>query len=200
MAKQHVLHNPDYPLETSPIIGTCKDCKPYSHMDMKGCDGFRPRTFADADKLAKALGLDKEAETVGAMEAVANDEYRDLVDADAQELEAAGKALVDAPRLIPELIVGAPTLADTVRNLAVGNQQTPHGSGREITPLVIADLETRSEFGKEKYGEPLTAFNGRDTLQDLYQEALDLVVYFRQLIEERDSDHPMAGPIDDSTE
>ncbi len=70
--------------------------------------------------------------------------------------------------------------------LASGRQPMPHGTGREITPLVIADMEERREFGKAKYGEGLTAFNGRDALQDLYQELLDAVVYVRQAIEERD--------------
>lgn len=64
-------------------------------------------------------------------------------------------------------------------------QPTPRGTGREITPLVIADLEARSRIGAEKYGEPLTAHNGRDPLVDAYQEALDLVQYLRQAIEER---------------
>lgn len=32
---------------------------------------------------------------------------------------------------------------------------------------------------------PLQAHNGRDPLVDAYQEALDLVVYLRQAIEER---------------
>jgi hypothetical protein len=64
-------------------------------------------------------------------------------------------------------------------------QETPHGKGREITPLVIKDLEMRSSIGKEKYGEALRAFNGRDPMVDLYQELIDAVQYIRQAIEER---------------
>ena len=70
--------------------------------------------------------------------------------------------------------------------IASARQPAPRGTGRTITPLVMADLEERREFGKAKYGEELTAFNGRDPLQDAYQEALDLTVYLRQAIEERD--------------
>jgi uncharacterized protein DUF6378 len=64
-------------------------------------------------------------------------------------------------------------------------EPAPKGTGREITPLVIKDLELRSKMGKEKYGEALRAFNGRNALVDAYQEALDLVQYLRQLLEEQ---------------
>jgi hypothetical protein len=68
---------------------------------------------------------------------------------------------------------------------ATGTQPPPKGRGRDITPLVIADLEARSAQGALKYGEPLRAENGRDALMDAYQEALDLCQYLRQCIEER---------------
>ena len=64
-------------------------------------------------------------------------------------------------------------------------EPAPKGTGREVTPLVIKDLELRSKMGKEKYGETLRAFNGRNALVDAYQEALDLVQYLRQLLEEQ---------------
>ena len=50
--------------------------------------------------------------------------------------------------------------------------------------LVIADLQSRLEVGVKRYGQPLRAFNGRDPLQDLYEELLDACVYLRQLMEE----------------
>ncbi len=53
--------------------------------------------------------------------------------------------------------------------------------------LVLKDMRARNEMGKRKYGTPLQPFNGRDPLIDAYQEALDLVVYLRQLIYERDN-------------
>jgi hypothetical protein len=134
------------------MLGTCKECKPFSHMDVSDCPQFSPKTYDDAEKLAKALGLEGEVENI-----------------------AAGQSL------------------------ATADQPTPHGTGREIFPLVVADLEERRQYGIRTYGEGLTANNGRDALQDLYQELLDAVVYIRQEIEERDNPQvkiPLAGPED----
>lgn len=66
-------------------------------------------------------------------------------------------------------------------------QPQPAGDGQPILDLVVADLRARSLFGARKYGTPLRANNGRDALMDAYQEALDLCMYLRQAIEERDS-------------
>lgn len=57
---------------------------------------------------------------------------------------------------------------------------------RPIWELVIEDIGVRDAVGRKKYGTPLQAGNGRDALVDAYQEALDLVVYLRQAIEERE--------------
>jgi hypothetical protein len=51
--------------------------------------------------------------------------------------------------------------------------------------LVIEDMRDRDRVGRAKYGTPLQPCNGRDSLVDAYQEALDLVVYLRNEIEER---------------
>jgi hypothetical protein len=56
-----------------------------------------------------------------------------------------------------------------------------------IQDLVIQDVEARKVGGLKKYGTLLQAFNGRDALRDAYQEALDLVQYLRQAIEEREN-------------
>lgn len=55
-----------------------------------------------------------------------------------------------------------------------------------IADLVIQDMVERKRIGIERYGVPLQPFNGRDALIDAYQEALDLAVYLRQLVEERE--------------
>ena len=55
-----------------------------------------------------------------------------------------------------------------------------------IWDLVIEEMYARNELGKLRYGTPLQPHNGRDALLDAYQEALDLVVYLRQAIYERD--------------
>lgn len=70
-------------------------------------------------------------------------------------------------------------------NPGVSRQPTPKGEGPEIGTLVIADIEGRIRKGVDTYGEPLKAHNGRDSLVDAYQEALDLAIYLRQAIEER---------------
>lgn len=67
---------------------------------------------------------------------------------------------------------------------ATAKQQAPKGSGNPILGMVLADLTNRALEGKEKYGEPLLAHNGRNPLWDAYQEALDLAMYLRQAIEE----------------
>ena len=54
-----------------------------------------------------------------------------------------------------------------------------------IWPLVIADMQARDAVGRERYGMPLQAFNGRNPLVDGYQESLDRIAYERQAIEER---------------
>jgi len=55
-----------------------------------------------------------------------------------------------------------------------------------VWDLVKEDIKLREEYGIKKYNTRLKPHNGRDALVDAYQEALDLVVYLRQAIYERD--------------
>lgn len=55
-----------------------------------------------------------------------------------------------------------------------------------IFALVIEDLHARDAKGHAEYGGELLPFNGRDALTDAYEEALDLCVYLRQALYERD--------------
>lgn len=55
-----------------------------------------------------------------------------------------------------------------------------------VWDLVQTDFTARDQEGRRKYSVPLQPHNGRDALVDAYQEALDLVVYLRQAIYERD--------------
>ena len=55
-----------------------------------------------------------------------------------------------------------------------------------IQDQVIRDIEKRKQVGVERYGTALQAFNGRDALQDAYEEAIDLCMYLKQCIIERD--------------
>jgi len=68
----------------------------------------------------------------------------------------------------------------------IADQPPPQPNNRPaVWDLVIADMRERDHVGRERYGTPLQPHNGRDALVDAYQEALDLVVYLRQAIEER---------------
>ena len=71
---------------------------------------------------------------------------------------------------------------------AIEKQPMPSGSGVDIANLVHADIEARVEYGVAHYGERLTSHNGRDALADAYQEALDLAMYLRQVLYERDGE------------
>lgn len=55
-----------------------------------------------------------------------------------------------------------------------------------VWDLVKADMEERDLLGKARYGVRLQPHNGRNMLVDAYQEALDLAVYLRSEIYERD--------------
>lgn len=57
-----------------------------------------------------------------------------------------------------------------------------------IQPLVVKDIEARMTVGLARYGTLLQPHNGRDMLRDAYDEALDLVVYLRGCIYERDGE------------
>lgn len=64
-------------------------------------------------------------------------------------------------------------------------QESPKTGGADIVALVIQDMNARAALGEAKYGIRLQAHNGRDPLVDAYQEALDLAIYLRQVLEEK---------------
>lgn len=69
------------------------------------------------------------------------------------------------------------------------NTEEPKPQGNNepnIWDLVINDMQERDAIGTKRYGVHLQPHNGRDALKDAYQEALDLVVYLRQALYERD--------------
>lgn len=72
-------------------------------------------------------------------------------------------------------------------NHSVRQQPAPRAStAPAVWGLVQKDMIDRDSFGKEKYGVRLQPNNGRDFLSDAYQEALDLAVYLRGALYERD--------------
>lgn len=70
-------------------------------------------------------------------------------------------------------------------SLASEYQPNPQPGQQNVADYVLADIRERVEAGERKYGTRLQTFNGRDALWDAYQEALDLVMYLRQAILER---------------
>jgi len=58
---------------------------------------------------------------------------------------------------------------------------------KDIADLVVVDIKKRKVMGKAKYGVPLRANNGRNALQDAYEEAQDMTLYLKQkLVEEEE--------------
>lgn len=59
---------------------------------------------------------------------------------------------------------------------------------QDIQSLVIADIEQRRQVGIERYGTALQPHNGRDALRDAYEEAIDLAMYLKQAMVERETE------------
>lgn len=67
-----------------------------------------------------------------------------------------------------------------------GDQPLPEVNDSEsIQSLLIRDIEDRIKVGIERYGTPLQAFNGRDSMLDAYEEAVDQATYLKQVMVER---------------
>jgi hypothetical protein len=67
----------------------------------------------------------------------------------------------------------------------------------DIQTLVIQDIEKRRELGISRYGVALQANNGRDALLDAYEEAMDLTIYLKQALTERDAESVSITPLVD---
>jgi hypothetical protein len=65
-------------------------------------------------------------------------------------------------------------------------QPPPQKGKLTVIDYVLADMAERAAMGVIKHGMPLQTHNGRDALWDAYQEVLDLAMYLRQTILERD--------------
>jgi hypothetical protein len=55
-----------------------------------------------------------------------------------------------------------------------------------VWDLVMSEFMERDALGLRRYGVRLQPHNGRDMLRDALEEAMDLVVYLRGAIYERD--------------
>lgn len=79
-------------------------------------------------------------------------------------------------------------LMNKLRAKMINEKQQPavQNDGPAVWDLVMQDMHDRDKMGTRKHEKRLQPNNGRDALVDAYQEALDLVVYLRQEIYERD--------------
>ena len=69
----------------------------------------------------------------------------------------------------------------------VNKQEVKIQKNKPVVAQVMIDLTERMEIGIKTYGEALRVNNGRDALQDAYEEALDLACYLKQAMIERDN-------------
>lgn len=68
-----------------------------------------------------------------------------------------------------------------------GDQPLPVANdAQDIQSQVIADIEARRQVGIQRYGTALQPHNGRDMLLDAYEEAMDLTIYLKGCLVERD--------------
>jgi hypothetical protein len=65
-------------------------------------------------------------------------------------------------------------------------QPVPKQGKVNVKDYVLQDIQARVDMGLKKHGTYLQTFNGRDPLWDAYQEAIDLVMYLRQAILEKE--------------
>ena len=90
-------------------------------------------------------------------------------------------------RIIPPQGGASSARPKSSREPTIVDQPPPAINGYPaVWDLVMLDMLERDATGRERYGTRLQPHNGRDALVDAYQEALDLVVYLRQAIYERD--------------
>jgi hypothetical protein len=89
-----------------------------------------------------------------------------------------------------DCICSNPTLDSSLCSIHGTNAQLvpDHQEGvPSVQDAVITDIELRKAVGLERYGTLLQPHNGRDALQDAYEEAIDLAMYLKQVILERES-------------
>lgn len=55
-----------------------------------------------------------------------------------------------------------------------------------VQDQVIEDLKQRRDYGVQEYGTGLQPFNGRNAPVDVYEEALDKLVYIKTWVIERE--------------
>ena len=83
----------------------------------------------------------------------------------------------------PPVVNENPAVWDLVLN-DLAHSTCEHPGQKMSMDLLIEDIKKRDQVGLQRYGTRLQAFNGRNALQDAYEEMLDAVVYLRQTLQE----------------
>lgn len=98
--------------------------------------------------------------------------------------------IADQPAPIPVEKTKRIPIWDLVRDDLKDLNKVSSGAERYESTFALVDLEMleRDKIGRERYGTPLTAGNGRDHLVDAYQEILDFAVYLRTWFDEHGID------------
>jgi hypothetical protein len=95
-----------------------------------------------------------------------------------------GSTLIELAEIVRDMHVASLPEPPPRGDGAAQPEPQPRGDGAEVLPMVIADLQARSEMGRAKYGTTLRVNNGRNALMDAYQESLDQTMYLKQRLEE----------------
>lgn len=75
------------------------------------------------------------------------------------------------------------------------DQPLPVPGREDVQANLIEAIRERRELGMRRYGSPLMTHNGRDALQDAWEESLDLAAYLTQLRMERADVRGTAGKL-----
>lgn len=76
------------------------------------------------------------------------------------------------------------------------DQVIPIPNGEESShDVLIREVQARKDLGLKRYGTLLQPHNGRDSLQDAIEEAIDLLVYLIQVKRERDQPANAEEPV-----
>jgi hypothetical protein len=127
--------------------------------------------------LFEEFGIELTPPEVADKEGINPETHRDPNDALDESLEIPQDDTQEIP--VPP-VPSVPEPREGDQPLPKQNDSTP------IQHLVIKDVLDRMDLGKRRYGTYLQAGNGRKTLQDAYEEALDLAIYLRLMIEDQD--------------
>jgi hypothetical protein len=68
-----------------------------------------------------------------------------------------------------------------IHDYVINRLESDWGMTGQVRSAVANGLRDRRELGISKYGRALQSHNGRDSLLDAWQEALDTLVYLQQM-------------------